>query len=415
MLALAMLAVLVMVWSLVLIGHRRLLAGLWREPVFREPVLIVESDDWGPGPQAHALALRRICDVLRRRRDRHGRAAVMTIGVVLAVPDNAAIRNAGYRRYVRTSLLDRAFAPMRSALDDGRAAGVLSLQLHGLEHLWPAAFLQAAGHDPIVRQWIDETSGIDTEGLPPAIQSRWTDAASLPSRALDGERIREAVREETQCFALCFGAPPKVAVPPTFVWNSEVERAWAACGVRTIITPGRRHTARGADGRPTAVDRSMRNADTADGGCLYLVRDIYFEPALGHTAERALDAALQRFRLGRPALFETHRFNFVGEAATADRSLAELECLLDGALRALPALRFMSPAELADAVRRNDAALLEGDVRRRGVIWLRRLAAHTRLRRLAWLTGLALPAGLLYLLGGGATAARPPSMLECSR
>jgi hypothetical protein len=413
--ALSMLAGVVMVWSLVLIGHRRLLAGSWREPVFREPVLIVESDDWGPGPQAHVLALRRICEVLRRRRDRHGRAAVMTIGVVLAVPDNAAIRGAGYRRYVRTSLLDPGFVPMRSALDDGRAAGVLSLQLHGLEHLWPTAFLQAAAHDPVVRQWIDETSGIDTEGLPPAIQSRWTDAASLPSRPLDGERIREAVREETQHFALCFGVPAEVAVPPTFVWNGEVERAWAACGVRTIITPGRRHTARGADGRPAAVDRSMRNGDTADGGCLYLVRDIYFEPALGHTAKRALEAALQRFRLGRPALFETHRFNFVGEAATADKSLAELERLLDGALRALPALRFMSSAELADAVRRNDAALLEGDFRRRAVIWLRRLAAHTRLRRLAWLTGLALPAGLLYLLGGGATAARPPSMLEGSR
>ena len=36
--------------GLLLAIYRREIGRLWREPVFRHPVLLVESDDWGPGP-----------------------------------------------------------------------------------------------------------------------------------------------------------------------------------------------------------------------------------------------------------------------------------------------------------------------------------------------------------------------------
>ena len=66
------------------------------EPVLKFPVLVIESDDWGPGPVHHAQRLERLRQILLRHRDSRGRPAVMTLGVILALPDTAAIRAAGF-------------------------------------------------------------------------------------------------------------------------------------------------------------------------------------------------------------------------------------------------------------------------------------------------------------------------------
>jgi hypothetical protein len=58
-------------------------ARLWREPVLLRPVVILESDDWGPGPEQHAEILRRLADLLVRFRDSRGRRQTMTLAVVL--------------------------------------------------------------------------------------------------------------------------------------------------------------------------------------------------------------------------------------------------------------------------------------------------------------------------------------------
>lgn len=73
-------AMLLLVWAGVLLAFAVPLAARWREPVLRQPVLIVESDDWGAGPLAQADALRRLAASLQRVRDRSGRPAVMTLG-----------------------------------------------------------------------------------------------------------------------------------------------------------------------------------------------------------------------------------------------------------------------------------------------------------------------------------------------
>jgi hypothetical protein len=88
-LALALAAILLL-WTAVLLAFARPLVARWREPVLRHPILIIESDDWGAGPLQQAEALTRISAVLQRIRDRSGRPAVMTLGVILEVPDGPA-------------------------------------------------------------------------------------------------------------------------------------------------------------------------------------------------------------------------------------------------------------------------------------------------------------------------------------
>ncbi|KXX63323.1 hypothetical protein [Marichromatium gracile] len=384
-------------WCAILLVYRRRLLRLWREPMLAAPVLIIESDDWGPGPASHVAALERLVELLARHRDAWGRAAVMTIGAVLAIADTAAIRAGEISCYRRRRLCDSDGVAMREVLLAGRARGVLALQLHGMEHYWPQSLLTAARRDAEVRDWLETAAGSDTERLPSALQSRWTDVTTLPSRPLPEAEIRAAVAEEVACFETSFGTRPLVAVPPTFVWTEQVERAWAEAGVRVIITPGRRLTGRDRAGQPGGCDRDILNGERGAGGVRYLVRDLYFEPALGHRPERLCDELARHFALGRPALIETHRFNFTGEQA--ETAYAALETLLEQARARWPGLRFMSAEALA-AGQATGAEWLVGDRARRLEVWLRRAARIDRLRKLAWSSGLALPVwALLAVLG----------------
>jgi len=394
-----------LVWALLLLVYAKRLAALWHEPVWRVPVLVVESDDWGAGPLEQAAALTAIHAVLLRHRDATGQPAKMTLGVILAVVDTATTTASAYQRVVFD---DARLAPVLDALRGGIAAGVFVPQLHGMEHYWPPAVLAAAQTDSVVAAWLTGAAWPATEALPSALQSRWTDARVLPSLSLPVAEIDVAAALETATFARIFGQAARVAVPTTFVWNDAVERAWAAHGVRYIVTPGTRHTGRDAAGQPIGDGRVIRNGERShsgvrypngerrNSGIRYLVRDQYFEPALGHDAARGLAALARQTLLGRPALLETHRFNFIGTAAAA--SLQTLDVMLTEARGAYPGLRFMSTEQIAEAMLQTDTALLETGLRWRLRAGLTRSHTLPRFARLARLSGLALPLWIMQQL-----------------
>lgn len=397
--------------GILLAWHGRLLA-LWREPVFRVPVLIVESDDWGAGPLEQADALAALADCLGRHHDANGHPAVMTLALILAIPKPGM---AG-----RVTLADATQQPILEAIRAGQQKGVFAPQLHGMLHFWPGAVREAAGKQPEVHAWLAAPDV--TEHLPSHLQSRWTHAAALPSSPHTLEEIKAAVAEEVETFGNLFGhgqkrnvgaasganstvamAPVQIAaagaptevfaslvvVPPTFVWDARVEAAWAAHGVEVLITPGRRLTGRDAAGKPAGQDKAMLNGERGEGDVLYLVRDDYFEPVFGHRPDQALAALARKTALGRPCLLETHRSNFL--AATGGdliASLAALDDLYTHALRNFPPLRFASCTEVGHAIRTCDANWIEQSRRRRFTIWLRRAACLPRFGKAARLTGL---------------------------
>lgn len=367
--------------------YRVILIRHWREPVLKSPVVIIESDDWGPGPAEQYDRLVEICALLSRYHDRDRHPPVMTLGVVLGAPDAVAIQQGGFAHYQRVTLADHRYRELLAVLQDGVRQGVFALQLHGMEHLWPPAFMRRAQQGGEVCRWLEQGDRAETETLPPAVQSRWIDGSTLPAQSLDVTTIEVAAREEATMFREIFGPSPTVAVPPTFIWNSAVERAWAAGGVRFVVTPGRRYTGRNSQGQPDGVDRQIVNGEIGDGGVVYLVRDIYFEPIRGHQAEEALAEIQQRWWLGRPALLETHRSNFLGEASAHQHSLQELARLLGSVLREWPQVRFMSTEELGEAYQQGNSELFEQRLLKRVHVWLRRLATIRRLRKPAWIIG----------------------------
>jgi len=381
-------------WVLVLVLYAKRLIALWHEPAWRCPVLVIESDDWGAGALSQAAALDALHALLSRHCDHSGRHPVMTLGIILAIADTEAIRATAGHEYVCIALDNARLAPVLAALQAGIAGGVFAAQLHGMEHYWPAAVMAAGKTDRRVAVWLASDSLPRTEDLPSPLQSRWTAAEVLPSLPLSIPEVNEAVAAETAAFQRIFGITAQVAVPTTFVWNDAVERAWSAHGVHCIVTPGTRHEYRDEEGRPAGDGRCILNGERGQGGVLYVVRDQYFEPALGHRAEQGLAALARQTACARPTLLETHRYNFIGEPAGA--ALHQLERLLSEACAAYPALRFLSTQEIAAAMARKDMNLIDTGLRPRLRAWLARIHTLPRLTRLARLTGLVLP---LWLLG----------------
>ena len=132
----------------------------------------------------------------------------------------------------------------------------------------------------------------------------------------------------------------------------------------------------------------MLAGERSPSGQTYLVRDVYFEPVLGHTPQRLVEGVQTRTRQGRASLIETHRFNFL---QAPDASLATLESGLNAALTACPDLHFMTPLELARVMNALDPNWIESRLIPRWTAWSARLDEVPRFRRVARLTGLALP------------------------
>lgn len=385
-------------------AFRREIASAWNEPILRFPVLIVESDDWGYGPALQADRLAEIVEVLAARRDVSGRPAVMTIALILSGPDVARNMSEGISPGHNLYLDNTAFDELRAVLQRGVRHGVFALQLHGMSHYWEPALHARASSDEHVRAWLVESPLPLSELLPAPLQSRWTDASQLPSKAIDGAAMRAAIAREVAEFRRVFGVVPAVVVPPTFVWNVQAEAYWAEAGVSTLVTPGRRYVARDHTGSPISDDERFANGALLGGGMICIVRNDYFEPSFGHRADRGLAALEAKSRLGRPTLLETHRSNFVGQLSVARESCAALDELLRQALERYPNLRFMATAELAAAYKARDERLIDTAVFRRIDTALRRLGEYSRLRKIAWATGLIAPAFVVRLAAGLARA-----------
>ncbi|MGD8631167.1 MAG: glycosyl hydrolase, partial [Gammaproteobacteria bacterium] len=376
---------------LFLYGWREMISA-WREPVLSRPILIIESDDWGAGPVGQASALREIADILLGFTDCDGRRPVMTLGMILATADGEKTLSSG--RYHRQVISVQTHTQLLGAIGKGVEERVFSVQLHGMEHFWPAALMAASGQDGAINDWLAHSPEFQTEELPAPLQSRWVDASVLPARRLSIAAVNQAAQDEVRAFENVFGILPSVVVPPTFVWSKDVESAWAKAGISVIVTPGCRYETRDEAGRPAARGGAIYNGQSCDNGLVYLVRDTYFEPVLGHTAHQALDAVLSKTRLGRPTLFETHRFNFLGSDEKRQHALDELGGLLRMSLARLPDLAFISSEKLAMIFRSRDPEWLEQRFRRRLHVWINRLGELPRLRKLAWLTGWIVPAVL---------------------
>ena len=316
----------------------------------------------------------------------------------MAIADTKRIKQAQFAEYFSINLQSPIYKPLIEEIQKGVQHGVFALHMHGMEHYWPKALLTVATHDDNVNNWLLSEGFAETEALPSHLQARWTDASKLPSSTIPEPEIEIAIDQEASLFNACFNLQPRVAVATTFVWTEAVEAAWAKAGIDVVITPGARYTCRGSKGEPAGIDKHMLNGEFSRFRQVYLVRNVYFEPSLGHTPQQlAVDAKEQTF-FGRPILVEMHRFNFIGDDNKNKSSLLALKTALELMQESFTNLRFLTSLELADAMRNKTSSLIECSLTSRLRIWLRRIKQLRGFSKLSRISGFALPLWLLALL-----------------
>jgi hypothetical protein len=379
---LLLLAALLGTWLVLLTAYARPLYALWREPVFLDPILVFESEDWGPAPLWHASILDELRRLLLGFSDAAGRRPVATLGLLLSIP-----RPGSASEYREWSLADPDFSPILDAVRAGRNEGVFAAQLHGQAHYWPAALIDAGRHDPRVAAWLAGEDTWRTEQLPDDLQSRWAPLVAGRPFEIPRNSIQDAAHDEAKAFERIFGAVPEVAVPTTFVWNEAAERGWRRAGVRFLVTPGRRIESRVALGRRDG--RNLLTNGLRTEGLVVLVRDRYFEPYKGHTAAHGLAALEANTRLGRPTLLETHRANFLSEDLRR-KTLAEMSALLSEAQRRYASLRFLSTAEIGHAIVAEAPEMIARSMLVRFRCWVQRIRELPRFWKLARASGMGL-------------------------
>jgi hypothetical protein len=346
----------------------------------RRPIVVIESDDWGSlrtssradGDRLAALGypmerspysldaletdedLDRLFEVLDSVKDSRGRPACMTANMVMANPDFARIREADFSEYFyEPATVTLARSPDRQGVARRYAEGLKRRlfvpQLHGREHIRWWEWLEALRAGSAEAR---TTFEMGMCGVPLAASREghgffappYQDAETLSRHGVD---VGTLVREGVELFEKQFGYRPLSTMAPGYSWNDAVERLWADAGIRYIqgaifqLVPTRRGTRR----------RTHFIGGRGAAGGRYLVRNTSLEPTdgrWGYSLAHGKQQAARAFRFHKPVTIETHRMNYAGAIAPANREqgLEQLSRLLQTLVKGWPELIFLSSPEL---------------------------------------------------------------------
>lgn len=397
------LAVALLLW----LARRDLLKKTWREPYIREKVVVIESDDWGSGGDFHADRLLRLVDVLSSYKDSLGRPAVLTADMVLTVPDLKQTVTTPDQPLKRNTL-NRDFPIVHQAFLNAMQVGVFVPQLHGLEHLYGEGLKKLAEkNDPRVQIAMQTEHWWDWESLDSPLQGHYVDGTSLPSKPLEADMQQEIVDNATHLFEQCFGFPTASTVAPCYLWVDDTEKAWADKKIRIIQTAGYRCPGRKEDGSYIQDRQEARPGDCNALGQIYLVRNAMYEPVDGRRENECIRQIEQAYSQASPATISTHRYNYTRTEDECEMSLTGLQNILNHCTKKYKDLRFVSSVELglwlleqgslinpADKTTWPSLTVITG-LKKTGPFLNRLWYRHQKIRLIAIITGLVVPAGLL--------------------
>ncbi|MGD2118979.1 MAG: hypothetical protein PVG66_11510 [Chromatiales bacterium] len=337
-------------WLLVIFAlwlyKSKLLKKTWSEPYFKEAIVLIESDDWGPGGDFHAERLKRVGDVLSATTDSNGRPAVMTGNMVLRVPDLFRSSHNPENGLISRSLLED-FPQLLEAFQHEMSRGVFVPQLHGLEHLHSDGLWQLTqSQDARIEQAASTENWWDWETLDSPLQGHYVDGTSLPTKAHPADTQFDLVQQATRLFTDTFGFHSQSTVAPCYLWVDDTEIAWAQQNIEVIQTAGYRCPGRRADASYIQDMPETRPGHRNQRGQIYLVRNAMYEPVDGRGADECIKQIDHAVLQASPASISTHRYNFTRSEQECQDSLTGLQQILQHCKQHYPNLRFVSSPEL---------------------------------------------------------------------
>lgn len=354
----------------------------WRGFHTKRHLVVIESDDWGSirmpsaevyrklqktgdHPENDAFlrndCLENVADltalfaVLTSVKDKNGSPAVMTANFAMANPDFDKIDpiNDAYFFEPFTDTYKRYYPDQDvfSCVQDGIKSSCFVPQLHCREHMnvnrWMNDLKQQK-HDTVIafqNHMIGTGASFSQEnpfGYMDAFNSNFISDAELSN----------VVHDAMELFVNTFGKKSETFVASCFVWNDALEKALCDVGVRGIQS-GCWQNLPVCTEDGNALRRKLRFTGQKNRiGQVYTVRNCTYEPAYQQTplksAKECLDQIMRAFHNRKPAIINSHRFNYIGSInrENARENLKGLSWLLQTIIDNIPDAEFISTAEL---------------------------------------------------------------------
>ena len=354
----------------------------WRGFHTERHLVVIESDDWGSirmpsaevyrklqkagdHPENDAFlrndCLENVADltalfaVLTSVKDKNGSPAVMTANFAMANPDFEKIDpiNDAYFFEPFTDTYKRYYPDQDvfSCVQDGIKSSCFVPQLHCREHMnvnrWMNDLKQQKNDTVLAFQ--NHMIGI---GASFSQENPFGYMDAFNSNFTSGAELSNIVHEAMEIFENTFGKKSETFVASCFVWDDSLEKSLAGVGVRGIQSGCWQNVPAGIE-NGNVMKRRLRFLGQKNRiGQVYTVRNCAYEPAYQQTstksAKECYDQVMRAFRNRKPAIINSHRFNYIGSInrENARENLKGLSWLLQTIIDNIPDAEFISTAEL---------------------------------------------------------------------
>jgi hypothetical protein len=353
-------------------GRGRKASASTREFSFDQPLVLLQSDDWGRvgvrdqegyellrasgirlGENPYdfytletAEDVTALRDLLKKHHDYTGRSACLVMNFLLANLNFPKL-GAGNDRHLELLPLNEGLPGswkrpgLIEAYRQGIADGVFYPALHGLTHFCSQAventLAKGGERAELIRTlWKAETPYIYWRM--PWIGYEYCNPEKPQAGFLSSEKQALLIRQAADTFKTLFSMQPLSACAPGYRANEDTHLAWSKCGVRV---------AQNGSGSPLSPHMD-------DSELLNLHRTIDFEPAQRDLpVEKYVQLAENCFKRGIPAIVSVHAINFHSTLKDfRSATLQTLDLFLSALERKHPNLLYVHDADVYDIVTR---------------------------------------------------------------
>ncbi len=140
---------------------------------------------------------------------------------------------------------------------------------------------------------------------------------------------------------------------PNYVWDDSIELAAKQNGI--LFFQGTFKQVKKSSQSEKAKSKINYLGKTSKTGIRYLIRNVSFEPSSDYNKNwirTALSEINNAFLLGKPAIIDTHRVNYMGGLSKTNQEfgLNILGELLKAIIKKWPEIEFLNSAELASII-----------------------------------------------------------------
>lgn len=349
----------------------------------KRKLVVIESDDWGsirmPSkevfeklknagdfPEQDAFLrndcleneadLKELFKILSSVVDSKGNPAVMTANFAMANPNFEKIdikqKKYIYEPFYKT--YDRYY-PQNNILKlikEGIDLKLFFPQLHCREHLnfnrWMNDLHE--GKKETLLAYENQMIGINSNFTK---ENPFGYMDSFNTNFLNGDELEDIIQEAKELFYQTFGFESETFVASCFVWDKQLEKVLSSVGIKGIQTgvwqniPNKRKPFRRRI-HYTGEKNFLRQ--------VYTVRNCAYEPAYlqnsGICAESCFNEVERAFRAGKPAIINSHRFNYISSinAENASENLIGLKNVLERIIQTYKDVEFISTPELLEII-----------------------------------------------------------------